>query len=231
MKSQKFLNEQQVPENFCIRPWTELHIEEDGKVTPCCVMPSNVYPMGNNIKEYFEGPALKNLRNAFLKNQQHPYCEYCWKNEKYNLPSHRVKFPTFHNTRTIEKIHVRLNNVCNFKCRMCGPNFSTTWKAENRKHDFFIDDSPDDLTVNAFDKDPKLLELIKVLIKNGSLKQINISGGEPLITDANVQLLQFLIESIKTCLLLLFLSKRHPFPTNHLWYVIFGKLQCILRQT
>ena len=67
-KSQKSSNEQQVPENFCIRPWTELHIEEDGKVTPCCVMPSNQYPMGNNIKEYFEGSALKNLRNAFLKN-------------------------------------------------------------------------------------------------------------------------------------------------------------------
>ena len=194
-KSQKSSNEQQVPENFCIRPWTELHIEEDGKVTPCCVMPSNQYPMGNNIKEYFEGSALKNLRNAFLKNQQHPYCEYCWKNERYNIRSHRVKHPTFNNKRTIEKIHIRLNNVCNFKCRMCGPNFSTTWKAENRKHDYFIDDSPDDLTVNAFDKDPKLLELIKVLIKNGSLKQINISGGEPLITDANVQLLQFLIDN------------------------------------
>lgn len=195
-KSTKFLNEQQVPENFCIRPWTELHIEEDGKVTPCCVMPSNRYPMGNNIKEYLEGKPLDALRKSLLNNEQHPSCEYCWETERNKLRSHRVKLPTYHNARTIEKIHVRLNNVCNFKCRMCGPNFSTTWEVENRKHHYFnVQKFEDDLTVNIFEKDPKLLDLIKILIKNGSLKQINISGGEPLITDANVQLLQFLIDN------------------------------------
>ena len=29
-----------------------MHIEEDGSVTPCCVMPSNRFPMGSNIENY-----------------------------------------------------------------------------------------------------------------------------------------------------------------------------------
>ena len=40
MKSTKSLSEPQAVNNFCSRPWSELHIEEDGQVTPCCVMPS-----------------------------------------------------------------------------------------------------------------------------------------------------------------------------------------------
>ena len=52
MKSNKSLSAPQVFNNYCSRPWSELHIEEDGQVTPCCVMPSNRFPMGKNLKEY-----------------------------------------------------------------------------------------------------------------------------------------------------------------------------------
>ena len=104
-KSKNFSKEPPVPSNFCVRPWTELHIEEDGKITPCCVMPSNSFPMGNSVKEYLKGDALKELRQAFLNNQKHPSCKYCWENEKYNLPTHRVKYPTYRNdAKNIEKI-------------------------------------------------------------------------------------------------------------------------------
>ena len=195
-QSKKSLKEQQAPTNFCTRPWTELHIEEDGKTTPCCVMPSNRYPMGDTIKEYLTGQPLKELKTAFLKNEKHPNCTYCWENEKYNLPTHRVLYPTYRkDSKNIEKIHIRLNNVCNFKCRMCNPSFSTTWAIENNKHKYFSGHVDEEKSKNIFEKDPQLLELFKGLIQNGSLKQINISGGEPLITDANAQLLTFLIDN------------------------------------
>ena len=56
---------------YCDRPWTELHIEEDGSVTPCCVMPSNRFPMGNNLKEYVSGEDLKELKTSLLSGIQH----------------------------------------------------------------------------------------------------------------------------------------------------------------
>ena len=42
-----------------------MHIEEDGSVTPCCVMPSNRFPMGNNLKEYVTGEDLKELKSIY----------------------------------------------------------------------------------------------------------------------------------------------------------------------
>ena len=47
---------------FCTRPWNELHIEEDGRITPCCVMPSSLgfYPP-KGIKNYLNSTELKKL--------------------------------------------------------------------------------------------------------------------------------------------------------------------------
>jgi len=193
MKSTKSLSEPQAVNNFCSRPWSELHIEEDGQVTPCCVMPSNRFPMGNSVKEYLQGEPLKELQQSFLENKKHPSCEYCWEAERNNLHTHRVR-NTPSSEKTIEKVHIRLNNVCNFKCRMCNPNFSTTWAIENKKHKYFTFEDTDTET-NAFKKDPTLLPLLKHLISSGHLECINVSGGEPLITDANYDMLTYLIEN------------------------------------
>ena len=54
---------QRLKKTYCSRPWNELHIEEDGSVTPCCVMPSNRFPMGSTLKEYIEGKPLKELKD------------------------------------------------------------------------------------------------------------------------------------------------------------------------
>ena len=120
---------------YCDRPWTELHIEEDGSVTPCCVMPSNRFPMGNSLKEYVSGEELKDLKTSLLSGIQHKNCEWCWKNEQLGLKTHRVKTKR---SEGINSIHIRLSNVCNFKCRMCNPSFSSTWAQENKKHNWYV---------------------------------------------------------------------------------------------
>lgn len=179
---------------YCDRPWTEIHIEEDGSVTPCCVMPSNRFFMGSNVNEYFKSDSLKNLKNDLLYGRKPEACQWCWQNEDTGtFKSHRK--PNRSPNRGLNSIHIRLNNVCNFKCRMCNPSFSTTWAAENSKHKYFV--SMDDSVVkDTFDiTSDYLFPMLKHYIRNGSLQQISISGGEPLITDANVRLLNFLIDN------------------------------------
>ena len=36
-------------------------------------------------------------------------------------------------------LELELGNVCNFKCRICVPELSSTWVAENKKHHLFFD--------------------------------------------------------------------------------------------
>ena len=181
-------NGQLVGNNFCSRPFTDLHIEENGNVTPCCVMPSNRFYMGNGVKDYFYGKPLNELQNQFIKDERPEQCEYCWQAEEVGLKTHRRNLPH----KNLYQIHVRLNNVCNFKCRMCNPKFSSTWAAENKKHNYF--EQQYSVEKDVFDYDPNLLPFIVTMIKKGGLKTLNISGGEPLITQANYKLLTYLIE-------------------------------------
>ena len=183
---------QKLNKTHCSRPWNELHIEEDGSVTPCCVMPSNRFPMGNSLQEYMEGNPLKQLKKALMSGEQHPSCEYCWNNESTGLHSHRKT--NLVEPNKVNNIHIRLSNVCNFKCRMCNPSFSTTWAIENRSHKLFKQ-PPDKIIKDTFKDNNYVLALIKTKILNGELQYINISGGEPLITNANYELLTFLIDN------------------------------------
>ena len=184
--------EQLVESSYCSRPFNELHIEENGNVTPCCVMPSNRFFMGGNVLEYWNNKNLKNLQNKLSNNQKPKECQYCWDAEASNLKTHRIQ----NNSKHIHQIHIRLNNVCNFKCRMCNPKFSSSWEIENRKHGYFEHEYHTQKDV--FDYDPNLLPFITKLIKSGHLKFLNVSGGEPLITDANVKLLTHLIDNDAT---------------------------------
>jgi len=175
--------------SYCSRPFNEMHIEENGNVTPCCVMPSNRFFMGNGVKDYWNGKKLSTLRESFENGVKPSECEYCWDAEESNLKTHRLQ----NNSKTLHQIHIRLNNVCNFKCRMCNPKFSSTWEIENRSHNYFEHEYSTQKDV--FDFDPDLLPFIVQAIKKSGLRFINISGGEPLITDAHYTLLSFLIEN------------------------------------
>ena len=72
---------------FCIRPWNELHIEEDGRITPCCVMPSSMgfYPP-KGIKNYLNSTELKNLKKDLKNGIKSKFCNTCWMHEKLGVP-------------------------------------------------------------------------------------------------------------------------------------------------
>jgi organic radical activating enzyme len=155
-------------------------------------MPSNRFPMGTNIKEYLTGDPLKTLKNDLNSGIKSPNCDWCWKNEENNLKTHRI---TEKRGSALKSMHIRLNNVCNFKCRMCNPSFSSTWAQENKKHKYFVYED-NKVTKDAINTNGDLLfSLLKKNIRAGNLSHISLSGGEPLITDANYKLLTFLIDN------------------------------------
>ena len=189
---QKSYKGQPVSKTYCDRLYTELHIEEDGSVTPCCVMPTNRFPMGSNLEEYITGKPLKELRKALNSGVQHRNCEWCWKNEAAGLKTHRISTPR---KRELNSIHIRLNNVCNFKCRMCNPSFSSTWAQENKKHNYFVFEDNEVFKDAIEHNGDYLFDMIKSGIQSSSLKHISLSGGEPLISDSHIKLMNFLLDN------------------------------------
>ena len=166
-----------------------MHIEENGNITPCCVMPSNIHFVANGIDNYFKSETLAEIKQYFNEDKQHPHCQFCWDAERNGVRTQRDSSKP--DLSKLRKIHLRFNNICNFKCRMCNPKFSSTWAEENKIHKYFVHDYK--LEKDIFESTEDLYKLI--LDNKDTLKQINISGGEPLITKINYRFLKFLIDN------------------------------------
>ena len=166
-----------------------MHIEENGNITPCCVMSSNIHFVANGIDNYFKSDTLAEIKQYFIQDKQHPHCQFCWDAERNGVRSQRDN--TKPDLSKLKKIHLRFNNICNFKCRMCNPKFSSSWAEENKLHKYFVHDYT--LEKDIFESTD---DLHKLIVNNrDTIKQINISGGEPLISKVNYRFLNFLIDN------------------------------------
>ena len=175
---------------FCTRPWNELHIEEDGYVTPCCVMPSSMgFRTKKGIQNYLNSDILAKLKDDLKNGVKSKHCKTCWMQEKYGVDSHRrTTLAKGEKLDKIESVHFRPTNVCNFKCRICGPDLSSTWQAENRKHKLFKQSYFGNSITEIHDgilENEKYCDELFSLLKN--VRQINMSGGEPLTCDTTLK--------------------------------------------
>jgi radical SAM protein with 4Fe4S-binding SPASM domain len=136
---------------FCMAPWSHIHVTPAGNAYPCCLINGNTSVLGNVNKEplskIWNSEQLREIRVAMLNNQQHKSCDWCYVkerdfglsfrhdfNEKYGNDLSLVN--TTQPDGTVDEIQmryidVRFSNLCNLKCRMCGPTFSSQIAAEN----------------------------------------------------------------------------------------------------
>jgi len=195
---------------FCMFPWMHLNVTPKGDIYPCC---SNNYstPYGNtkkiSLKEAFNLDEMKQLRLNMLRDKPSEICEFCYKHEEagpysfrtYSLDHWAKRFdelvPFTRKDGTLEdfKMHyfdIRFSNICNFKCRTCGAEFSSQWAAENRliNKDYPI----------LFHADAKGNLLKEVLTHIEHIDLAYFAGGEPLITDEHYIILEEMIRQGRT---------------------------------
>jgi molybdenum cofactor biosynthesis enzyme MoaA len=138
----------------------------DGKIAPCCVI-KNGY-----TKDIAE---IKNPnRFADLKTDSSP-CYSCVELGPHSFKSFFNKF----NKNKIEFIDFRNSNLCNLKCRTCGPHFSSSW-AKEQGHEVVIQK----INVDAY--------IDQILSAN--IREIYFAGGEPLLNADHWLLLEKLIK-------------------------------------
>ena len=84
--------------------------------------------------------------------------------------------------RSFPYLRLSITDVCNFKCRICVPELSSTWVAENKKHHLFKNKV--EIVDNLLDDEKYAEELFSILKR---VKQIWISGGEPLASSTTLR--------------------------------------------
>ena len=178
--------------NLCTRPWTDLHIMENGNITPCCLIHDYFYK--GQIDKYFtkDNKYLEKLKSDFMANKKPAICDTCWKTESGGLESHR----TIISKKEFKDIHLRLSDKCNFKCFICSPLLSSAIRLEQFK----------DKTFTEVFADTEKLSSFIALIKDRQNLSLTMSGGEPFISGSHLKLLLTLIEAKQTRLELIYNS-------------------------
>ncbi|NBO28085.1 MAG: twitch domain-containing radical SAM protein [Synechococcaceae bacterium WB6_1A_059] len=213
MKNKTFLLQQS--KVFCMFPWLHLNVTPKGDIYPCC---SNDYsdPIDNTanttLLEAINHPKMKELRINMLNEKPSKICEFCYKHEQAGPHSFRnyskdnfAKYfdqlvPQTEEDGSISDFKmryfdIRFSNICNFKCRTCGSEFSSQWAKENRRYD-------KNLPILWHSGHGKNDLLKEILTHVDHIDLAYFAGGEPLITEEHYILLEEMIRKNKTDVIL-----------------------------
>jgi len=191
---------------FCISPWIHLHTWPNEIVYPCCLTPRN-FSVGSlkeqSLKEVWNGEPMKALRRNMINGVKSESCRRCYAFEEAGQTSMRntLNERYQHHITEVDKTSAdgyyenlnlvywdfRFSNICNFKCRMCGPQLSTGWYEDTKK---IYKTLPIDI---PHETDPdKLWKQIEPLFE--TVEEIYFAGGEPLIMEEHYRILKKLDE-------------------------------------
>ena len=218
MDKQKLLKENKA---FCVLPWIHMHVWPNGNVMPCCISDSDdVYGnvKNNTIKEVWNSDKYKTLRKAMLAGEKLSSCNRCyelenstniwtlrknhnkWFGEKhFDIIESTNKDGSIDNPR-MAYLDIRFSNLCNMKCRTCGPELSSNHAIEFEqlygKHELArMLDNDGSPVINIAQKNNFWEDINRYLL---DVEEVYWAGGEALITNEHYQILDKWIESGKT---------------------------------
>jgi pyruvate-formate lyase-activating enzyme len=160
------------------------------------------------IEEIWNDTPLKTLRKEMLAGIAPTACTKCYNAEAATGLSNRIHNNRNFNSKlasipiiTKEDGHTddidlrywdfRFSNICNYKCRSCGPRFSSTWIPDAVKLGYFTEEeSKKVIAITEIDNESHLDFLEKYV---DVVEHIYFAGGEPLIMDEHYKILDMLV--------------------------------------
>ena len=188
---------------FCMMPWIHMHMWPAGYTYPCC-MSDPALPVGNtqeqSLQDIWNGEQMRQLRLNMLQNKKSPECRRCYELEENgmwtlrnssneNFKHHQSKVEETSDDGSAGDVNmaymdIRFSNLCNLKCRSCGPQFSSSW-FEDHKATHGDPGHPKILQVR--DDMLSFMDELDPLLE--SVERVYWAGGEPLITKEHYDIL------------------------------------------
>ena len=136
-------------DKFCVLPWVSLEASPIGTVRPCCLADDEILDNdGNkfelssaNFADIQNSNHMTALRKEFLAGKNPQTCRKCWNEERGGRTSkrmhtlNRLKHTITDSEWTSDAkpllfLDLKLGNICNLKCRICGSWSSSKFAAE-----------------------------------------------------------------------------------------------------
>jgi radical SAM protein with 4Fe4S-binding SPASM domain len=210
---------------FCYSPWTNIDIDPQGNITPCCKFQKQYYNQQFNIQthsltEYSNSKLVNNIKQEFLNETWPKGCERCRIEEENNIESKRIldyarwKDQYQHyslNTGNFITASIAFGNTCNLKCITCGPHSSSRWQKE------YFDLSGIDVLPFKFYKKTFVQDFVTQAPK---IIHLDIPGGEPFLSgiDEQKELLKYYIDNNQADRISLhYTTNAQVFPESDWW--------------
>jgi len=198
-------------DKICAVPWAHLNFEPNGKVVPCCLTSHHNYFAGDlttqSIDEIWNSDNMKAMRVQMMNNEAPAICSTCFDREKVTGESSRIyrnrefqhvidiipeitKEDGTCTTMNLKYWDFRFSNLCNYKCRSCGPRYSSAWVPDAKKLGYT--DQEKVWNIEAVGNKPNF-DFLKDQVNN--VERIYFAGGEPLLMPEHWQILDMLIEN------------------------------------
>jgi len=213
---------------FCMAPWTHTYLSPQTERRMCCASrePAQSFKQyidtGNNAKEYkpltlkehWNSDHMKSVRLRMMAGEELPECQVC-DHKLLNTDVYRSYWNQLFRDRVDEayestdetgattmqtiSFDYRFNNLCNFKCRMCGDMLSSSWEAESRKHKTWTKESQPWMASPLREQiikfqDTQVVQEFVEAVETKRIKEIYWCGGEPLMWDMHWKAMQRIIE-------------------------------------
>jgi len=124
---------------FCVLPWISLEASPVGTVRPCCLAEDEIVD-SNNVKFNLRDADFKSIQNSeymyqlrqqFLAGEAPQTCRKCWSEEHAGRTSKRMHTldrlkhivgdqDWTQDAKPLMFLDLKLGNICNLKCRICG---------------------------------------------------------------------------------------------------------------
>jgi len=199
---------------MCILPWIHMHPWPNGKTMLCCDSPweTNIGDLReNSLREVWNSPAMRQVRLNMLQGKSCKECVRCYEKEKYGHDSLRVrsnrdwlephwdKVAKTNADGSLDDLHIvyldfRFSNVCNLRCRYCGPELSSNWFQDAVKSSF--NQTPTESVIQIRKDVEGFMEEFETMLPH--IEQIYWAGGEPIIMDEHWHIMNRLVELGKT---------------------------------
>lgn len=207
---------------FCIIPWIHMHPWPDGRVFTCCLSELDM-PIGNlndnTLEEVWNSDTMKRFRLDMLNHKKVSNCNRCYEQEEHGHETLRIRsnqeYLTLKNnphgneqTHVVESTNedgsldtvnmtymdIRFSNICNMRCRTCGPDLSSQWFQDAVDSNY--NKTPEQPIYQIKKGTEDFLQTFDPYLH--SVEKIYWAGGEPIIMDEHWYIMNKLVEMGRT---------------------------------
>jgi len=188
----------------CILPWISIETTPMGTTRPCCLYTEEIPDVdlkNSTLEDAFNSKTMRDLRRSFRRGEKPDGCRNCWREEDAGKKSKReymlekfkhldVKYKD-NNGEELVFLDLKLGNICNLKCRICGSWSSSKWAQEELD---YSSDSDEHIARKWLKdgqwprKSPRFWEQLDLILPQ--VKYFEFTGGEPWMIKQHFDLLQ-----------------------------------------